>query len=75
MKKITTCDGRTVYQFKRTWVYAEDIIAALAVVIIFLIGLIMVQLGKQMDAEVERQRQAEMLQIAEDKLVNQEVTR
>jgi len=75
MKKITTVDGRTVYQFKNTWVYAEDIIAALAVVIIFLLGFIMVQLGKEMDAEVERQRQAEMLEIAKDNLVNQEVTR
>lgn len=75
MKKITTVDGRTVYQFKRTWIYAEDIIAALAVIIIFLLGFIMVELGKEMDAEVERQRQAEMLEIAKDKLVNQEVTR
>jgi uncharacterized membrane-anchored protein YhcB (DUF1043 family) len=74
MKKITTVDGRIVYQFKRTWIYAEDIIAALAVIVIFLLGFIMVQLGKEMDAEVERQHQAEMLQIAKDELVNYKVT-
>jgi hypothetical protein len=74
MKKITTVDGRTVYQFRTTWIYAEDIIACLAVIIIFLLGFIMVQLGREMDAEVERQRQAEMLEIAKDELVNYKVT-
>ena len=75
MKKHTTADGRTIYNFKTTWVYAEDIMAALGVVVIFLLGFVMVQLGKQMDAEVDRQHKAEMLEIAKDKLVNAEVSR
>ena len=49
--------------------------AALGVVVIFLLGFVMVQLGKQMDAEVDRQHKAEMLEIAKDKLVNAEVSR
>lgn len=73
--KVRRFNGKTVYEFKTTWIYAEDLIAVLAVVVIFLLGFIMVQLGREMDAEVERQRQAEMLDIAKDKLVNQEVTR
>ena len=73
--KTRRIQGSTIYEFKNTYVYAEDIMAALGVIVIFLLGAMMVQLGKQMDAEVERQHQAEMLEIAKDKLVNKEVTK
>lgn len=44
-------------------------------VALVLCGIIIVEVGKKHDIELERQRQAEMLEIAQDKLVNQEVTR
>jgi hypothetical protein len=44
-------------------------------VALVLVGSILVEVGKKHDVELERQRQAEMLEIAQDKLVNQEVTR
>lgn len=73
--KTRRIQGSTIYEFKNTYVYAEDIIAALGVVVIFLLGAMMVQLGKQMDVEVERQRQVEMTEIAHDQMVNKEVTK
>jgi hypothetical protein len=72
---MNTRNGKDIINIGSTWIYKEDLVAAFAVVIIFLIGALMVQVGKRMEAEVEVQRQAEMLQIANDKLVNQEVTK
>jgi len=63
------------YRVGNGYIRKDDAVAVLFCVIIFLIGAIMVQVGKRMDAEVEAQRQAEMAQIAHDKLVNGEVTR
>jgi hypothetical protein len=74
MKKFRI-DGKTIYNIGSSYVYAEDIIAMFAVVVIFFLGMIMVQLGREMDREVERQRMVEMIDIANDKLVNQEVTK
>ena len=44
-------------------------------VALVLVGSILVEVGRKHDIELERQRQAEMLEIEQDKLVNQEVTR
>jgi hypothetical protein len=73
--KVMEFNGKKIYNIGACWVYAEDIVAMFAVVFIFFLGMIMVQLGREMDLEVERQHQAEMIEIANDKLVNQEVTR
>ena len=72
--KTYTRNGKDIINIGSTWIYKEDLIAAFAVVVIFLIGALMVQVGKRMKAEVEVQRQAEMLQIAQDELENYKVT-
>ena len=48
---------------------------AMLLVALVMCGIIIVEVGKKHDIELERQRQAEMLEIEQDKLVNQEVTR
>mgnify|MGYP003353371449 CR=1 FL=1 len=65
MRKVVL-DGKTIYKLGPSWVYGEDIMACFAVVAIFAIGAIMVQLGRQMDQEVERQHRAEMAHIAQE---------
>jgi hypothetical protein len=47
----------------------------MCVIGIALIGMLCVHIGRKMDAEVDRQRQIEMTEIAHDKLVNKEVTK
>jgi Na+-translocating ferredoxin:NAD+ oxidoreductase RnfG subunit len=59
-----------VFIGKRTWIHKNDLFAIFAIVVIFLLGAIMVQTGKLWDAEVEAQRQAEMLEIEKDKRYN-----
>lgn len=59
-----------VFIGKRTWIHKNDLFAIFAIVVIFLLGAIMVQTGKLMDAELEVQRQAEMLEIEKDKRFN-----
>ena len=54
--------------------WEKHYMASLLVALV-LVGSILVEVGKKHDIELERQRQAEMLEIAHDKLVNQEVTR
>jgi len=61
--------------FGNTYFYKDEIFVAVGVIAIALLGFIAMQVGKQMDAEVERQRQVEMAEIANDKLVNNEVTK
>lgn len=73
--KVLEFDGKKIYNIGSSYIYLEDIIAMFAVVVIFFLGMIMVQIGREMDREVERQHQAEMIEIANDKLVNQEVTK
>lgn len=72
--KTYTRNGKDIINIGSTWIYKEDLIAAFAVIVIFLMGALMVQVGKRMDAELEVQRQAEMLEIAKDELVNYKVT-
>lgn len=48
---------------------------ALNLIIFALIGMLWLEVSKRQEAEIEAQRQAEMVQIANDKLVNAEVTR
>lgn len=54
--------------------WEKHYMASLLVALV-LVGSILVEVGKKHDVELERQRQAEMLEIEQDKLVNQEVTR
>jgi len=56
-----------------TYFYKDEIFVALCVIAIALIGMICVQVGRKMDAEVERQRQVEMAEIAKDEAINNEV--
>lgn len=59
---------------KRTWIHKNDLFALFAIIVIFLLGAVMVQTGKLMDAEVEAQRQAEMLQIEKDRRFNDSIS-
>ncbi len=61
--------------FGNTYFYKDELLVAVGVIAIALLGFIAMQVGKQMDAEVERQRQIERAEIAHDKLVNNEVTK
>ena len=54
--------------------WEKHYVASMLVALV-LVGSILVEVGRKHDIELERQRQAEMLEIAQDKLVNQEVTR
>jgi len=58
-----------------TYFYKDEIFVALCVIGIAITGFIAVQVGKNMDAEVERQRQVEMREIAQDEMINKEVTK
>ncbi len=58
-----------------TYFYKDEIFVSMCVIGIALIGMICVQVGRKMDAEVERQRQVEMREIAQDEMINKEVTR
>lgn len=66
--------GKTIYQFGRTFVYKEDLVAVLAIIAVFLTGALMVAVGKYMEVVVEAQHKAEQLEIAKDELVNYKVT-
>ena len=48
---------------------------ALNIIVFALVGMLWMEISKRQEAELEVQRQAEMVQIANDKLVNAEVTR
>jgi hypothetical protein len=61
--------------FGHTYFYKDEIFVSMCVIGIALIGMICVQVGRKMDAEVERQHQAEMAEIAKDEAINKEVTR
>jgi hypothetical protein len=58
-----------------TYIYKDDVVALFAVLVLFFVGALMVRIGNDMDAEVERQRVIEMGEIAHDEAVNREVTR
>lgn len=58
-----------------TYFYKDEIWVAVAVIALAMIGMICVQVGRTMDAEIERQRQVEMAEIAHDEMVNKEVTK
>jgi hypothetical protein len=58
-----------------TYFYKDELIAAVCVIAIALLGFIAMQVGKRMDIEVERQRQIELSEIAHDEMINKEVTR
>jgi len=58
-----------------TYIYKDDVRAIIACIVIFILGFIMVEVGKDMDREVERQHQAELEQMRNDIYVNNEVTR
>jgi hypothetical protein len=64
-----------VYKFGTTYVTSNDVFVGMCVICIFLLGAIAYQTGKRMDAELRVGRQAQMLEIANDKLVNGEVTK
>ena len=58
-----------------TYVYKDELWVVFCTMCIALVGIICVQMGTQMDAEIERQRQIEMTEIAHDKAINNEVTK
>jgi hypothetical protein len=58
-----------------TYFYKDELFVTACVFAIALIGMICVQVGRNMDAEVERQRQVEMREIAQDEMINKEVTK
>ena len=68
-------DRTNIVWFGNTYFYKDEIFVAVGVIAIALIGMICVQVGRNMDAEVERQRQVEMTEIANDKAINKEVTK
>ncbi len=53
----------------------NQVYIALNIIILALAGMLWMEVSKRQEAELEAQRQAEMVQIANDKLVNAEVTR
>jgi hypothetical protein len=64
---------KNIVYIGNTYFYKDEILVALCVIAIALIGMICVQVGRKMDAEVERQHQAEMAEIAKDEAINKEV--
>ena len=64
-----------IVQVGSTYFYKDELVVAAAVIALAIIGMICVQVGRKMDVEVERQRQIEMADIANDQLVNKEVTK
>jgi hypothetical protein len=68
-------DRTNIVWFGNTYFYKDEIFVAMCVIGIALIGMLCVHIGRKMDAEVDRQRQIEMTEIAHDKLVNKEVTK
>lgn len=58
-----------------TYFYKDELFVTACFIAIALIGMICVQVGRKMDAEVERQRQVEMREIAQDEMINKEVTK
>jgi uncharacterized membrane protein len=53
----------------------NQVYIALNIIMFTLVGMLWMEISKRQEAELEVQRQAEMVQIANDKLVNAEVTR
>jgi hypothetical protein len=68
-------DRTNIVWFGNTYFYKDELFVAVGVISIALIGMMCVHIGRKMDAEVERQRQVEMAEIAHDKLINKEVTK
>jgi hypothetical protein len=68
-------DRTNIVWFGNTYFYKDEIFVAMCVIGIALIGMLCVHIGRKMDAEVERQHQAEMAEIAKDEAINKEVTR
>ena len=64
-----------IVQVGSTYFYKDELVIAGAVIALAIIGMICVQVGRTMVVEVERQRQIEMADIANDQLVNKEVTK
>jgi len=65
---------RKIVYVGNTYFYKDELFVTACVIAIALIGMICVQVGRNMDAEVERQKQIEMTEIANDKAINKEVT-
>jgi hypothetical protein len=53
----------------------NQVYIALNIIIFALVGMLWMEMSKRQQVELEAQRQAEMVLIANDKLVNAEVTR
>jgi hypothetical protein len=68
-------DRTNIVWFGNTYFYKDELFVVVGVIAIALIGMICVQVGRKMDAEVERQRQVEMREIAQDEMINKEVTK